>query len=411
VKSLVQQRLARNENGDLDDPFYVADVGEVIRQQAQFSKLLPRVDPFYAVKCNSDPVILKAMTRMQLGFDCASRAEIDSVINLGVDGCRIIYANPCKQASHIRFAAQHGVRMMTFDNEDELFKIKKNHPNPQLVIRVLTDGSKSVCNLGTKFGAHPDNALALLQAAHALGLEVIGVSFHVGSGCFDANAYHDAISRAHKVFQEGASLGFHMSLLDIGGGFPGADNSAGISFPEICQVVRPALEQFFPTGSGVRIIAEPGRFYVSSAFTLATNVHSRRVINANGEGADGDGMNSYMYYINEGLYASLNCIYFDHAVVTPEVLYKHRSQQFLFREDKETSSQILGPKLPCSIWGPTCDSLDCITKDCQLPQLEVGDWIYFDNMGAYTVAASSTFNGFKKCQIIWTNTEADKVLV
>ncbi len=57
------------------------------------------------------------------------------------------------------------------------------------------------------------------------------------------------------------------------------------------------------------------------------------------------------------------------------------------------------PMYPCSIWGPTCDGLDRIVEQCNLPDLQVGDWLVFENMGAYTVAASSTFNGFQRPDI------------
>ncbi|KAI9141998.1 pyridoxal-dependent decarboxylase [Paraphysoderma sedebokerense] len=414
VDSVIKNRLVKNDDGELDDPFYVADIGEVIRQQIRFRKTLPRVEPFYAAKCNPDPVILSAMARMGAGFDCASRTEIDSVLKLGVNPSRIIYANPCKQASHIRFASQHGVRMMTFDNEDELYKIKKNHQNPLVVLRVLTDDSRSMCKFGVKFGAHAENTKHLLTTAQELGLPVLGVSFHVGSGCFDATAFRDAIVTAHRVFEEAKSLGIHMTLLDIGGGFPGADCSTGITFEAIGDVVRPALDEFFPEESGIKIIAEPGRYYVSSAFTLAVNIHARRVNRDNGDKKEkemDEQAASFMYYINEGLYSSFNCIYFDHARVTPQVLFKASTKQYFYHEASSTVSTTLGASYPCSIWGPTCDSMDVITKEGNLPELNVGDWLYFDNMGAYTVSASSAFNGFNKCQVIWTNTESKKLSV
>ena len=60
-----------------------------------------------------------------------------------------------------------------------------------------------------------------------------------------------------------------------------------------------------------------------------------------------------------------------------------------------------GHVFACSIWGPTCDSMDCINKHCELPELAIGDWMYFENMGAYTHAAASEFNGFKKSRIIY----------
>lgn len=90
---------------------------------------------------------------------------------------------------------------------------------------------------------------------------------------------------------------------------------------------------------------------------------------------------SFVDYVNDGMYGSFNCITFDHAVVTPQVLTK--DNEFLYKS-------FMNEELyNCSIWGPTCDSIDCITKEGLLPKLEVGDWLYFENMGAYTVAAAS----------------------
>ncbi|KAI9217201.1 pyridoxal-dependent decarboxylase [Blastocladiella britannica] len=348
--------------------------------------------------------ILNTMVRMGTGFDCASMGEIDSVLSLGVSPLRIIYANPCKAPSQIKHAAAVGVRMMTFDNADELHKVKKHHPNPQMVLRILTDDSKSVCKFGVKFGAHLETTMPLLELAKELGIEIIGVSFHVGSGCMDASSFRDAIVRSRNVFNQGAQLGFNMRLLDIGGGFPGADAGHGISFAQIVAELRPAIEEHFPASSGVKIISEPGRYYVSAAYTLAVNVHARRVVRPTADPVRGK-PESFMYYINEGLYSALNCVYFDHFEVKPKVLLKDGA----FMHGRVLPASI--PSYPCSIWGPTCDSMDVLTTNGRLPELHIGDWLYFDAMGAYTVAASSTFNGFRKCKIIWTNTEAATLLV
>lgn len=376
-----------------DDPFYVADIGDVVRQHRVWTTKLPQVKPFYAVKCNPDPLILRSLAKLGTGFDCASKDEIKAVIDLD-EPCSIIYANPCKAASHIKYAAEVGVRVMTFDNADELYKIKRNHPNPQLVLRVLTDDSKSLCRFGLKFGTPIANVKQLLEVAKSLELEVIGVSFHVGSGCCDAALFKDAISTAHEAFVIAKSIGFQLTILDIGGGFPGSESHTGVSFNEIVDVVAPCLEEMFP---GVTVIAEPGRFFVSSAFTLAVNVHARRIV----PDKSGDlSKTTFMYYVNEGVYSSLNCIHFDHAVVRPKVLLKNGS----FCHGLEYSEQDMRS---CCIWGPTCDSIDLITKQAFLPELNVGDWLYFEWMGAYTVAAATTFNGFAKCHIVWTNTESD----
>lgn len=383
------------QNEERNDAFFVGDMGDIVRKYKIWSNQLPRVEPFYAVKCNDDLAILAVLAQLGTGFDCASKGEIQKVLGLDVDQSRIIYANPCKQASHIKYAAAHDVQMMTFDNETELHKVKKHHPQAKMVVRILPPANtKCQCQLGMKFGCHPKKVPQLLRVAKELGVDVIGVSFHVGSGCYDATAYAAAVASARAVFNVAKDEGFNFSLLDIGGGFPGQP-SAKLPFEEICSVLRPALDTHFPEEMGVRIIAEPGRFFVASAFTLALNIIARRAVTSDDyDSSDETDLDSttgsaatcedksFMYYLNDGVYGSFNCILFDHATVEPELYnaerFKHEAQY------------------KCSLWGPTCDGLDCIVKECSMPELDAGDWIMFRDMGAYTMSAASTFNGMPK---------------
>jgi ornithine decarboxylase len=322
-------------------------------------------------------------------------------LDAGVSPQDIIYANPCKQSSHIRYAANNDVHVMTFDNADELYKVKSINPNAKMVLRILTDDSKSLCRFGVKFGASLSLIPHLLNTARGLDLDVIGISFHVGSGCFDASSFTDAVELARQAFDIGSALGFDFELLDIGGGFPG-NRPDGLQFTDIAAVLAPTIDRLFP--KNVRVISEPGRYFVSSAYTLAVNVVARRVTpSANSPGSDSDEESSFMCklliysdYINDGMYGSFNCITFDHATVKPEPLM--RSGQFCYRNG------FRGPQFLCSIWGPTCDSIDLIGKDITMPEMKIGDWIVFHNMGAYTIAAASCFNGFQKSAIIYTNT-------
>ncbi|XP_023231656.1 ornithine decarboxylase-like [Centruroides sculpturatus] len=267
----------------LEEPFYTVDLGDVVYKYKLWKLNMSRVHPFYAVKCNDSPLILELLAALGTGFDCASKAEIEAVLNMGVDPSRIIYANPCKTGSFIKHAASVGVNVMTFDNEIELHKTKNLHPGAQMVLRIRVDDSSSICRLGIKFGCDVGDATHLLQVAKQLGVNVIGVSFHVGSGCLDANAYHKAIESAHHVFNIGERLGFSFTLLDIGGGFPGSRGPSA-SFEEISGVVNKALDAYFPADSGIRIIAEPGRFFVASAFTLITNIIAKREVMIPNEG-------------------------------------------------------------------------------------------------------------------------------
>jgi len=389
-KEIISDKLNSIEREDCDDAFYIVDMADVILKHKKWVQLLPRVEPFYAMKCNDDPMILKLLVGLGLGFDCASKTELQTILGMGVSPSKIVYANPCKQASHFRFAAQHNVSMTTFDNEMELHKAKKLYPTAKLILRIRTDDSKSLCQLGIKYGAPLKQCRHLLKVAQDLGLNVVGVSFHVGSGCYDAGAFATAVLSARSVFDLAGQYGFDFKLLDIGGGFPGTPD-APITFEEVCNILNPLFEEHFPASSGVRIIGEPGRFYSASALTLAVNVFAKREVPYNqlqdtekeklaNSGCPKEDQMGYMYYVNDGVYGSFNCLVFDHATVVPETL-------------KESSGD---QAYPSSIWGPTCDSMDCITKNVALPKVEVGDWLFFKNMGAYTASAASTFNGFNK---------------
>ncbi|EFW99747.1 ornithine decarboxylase [Grosmannia clavigera kw1407] len=383
------------EPGD-EDTFFVADLGEVYRQQLRWKMNLPRVRPFYAVKCNPDPKVLQLLAGLGNGFDCASKAEIEQVLNMGVDPSRIIYAQPCKTNSYVRYVAAHGVRQMTFDNADELRKIARLFPDAELFLRILTDDSSSLCRLSLKFGASLDTTDSLLALARELGLNVVGVSFHVGSGASDPSAFLKAVQDAHSVFLQAAEYGYSLKTLDVGGGF-----CSDATFEAMAEVLRNALDEYFPAHRGVSIIAEPGRYFVSSAFTIACNVIARRTVEnppqqqqredaVDGIVAPADP--TYMLYVNDGLYGNFSSIMFDHQ--HPEAKVLQTGSRFLY--DSETANAVAPTSgLEYSIWGPTCDGIDRITESIRFGHtLDVGDWLYFEDMGAYTRCSATRFNGF-----------------
>lgn len=304
---------------------------------------------------------------MGTGFDCASKAEIDLVLSLGIDASRIIYAQPCKTKSYLRHAAKVGVKQMTFDNSDELFKIKGCYPDAELVLRILTDDSASLCRLSAKYGASLGEANELLRLARDLQLNVVGVSFHVGSGASDPSSFRKSVQDARQVFDEASTLGYDMKLLDVGGGF------VDETFELFAGALNDALEDYFP--GDVRIIGEPGRYYASNAFTLAANVIARREVV--GQTLD---ERAYMLYLNDGVYGNFSNIIFDHQHPVPQVLQANPAST------RPTEY---------SIWGPTCDGIDVITERYFLPgTVDVGDWLFFENMGAYTKCSATRFNGF-----------------
>jgi ornithine decarboxylase len=213
-----------------------------------------------------------------------------------------------------------------------------------------------------------------MEKANFLELNVVGVSFHVGSKCGTTETYEIAVKDAKYLFNLGKGLGMKMTVLDIGGGFPGSDEETPIKFEEIAKVVNDAIDKHFSDVEDLRLIAEPGRYFASSSHTMVFNVIGKKKIIEKGE-------TKFLYYMNDGVYGCFNCIFFDHA--TPIIC------PFNERNEKKYKS---------TIFGPTCDSLDTISRDIDLPELVVGEWCYVENFGAYTKAAASNFNGFQKVE-------------
>jgi len=377
----------------LEDTFYVFDLGNVYRRLKTWRTLLPRVRPFYAVKCNPDVGILSTLAALGTGFDCASQVELQSVLSLGVDPSRdVVYANACKRPAYLRHMQRTGTGLTTFDSISELCKIKSYHPGASVVLRIRADDPNARCYLGNKYGAEMDEVRGLLQKAQELELRTVGVSFHVGSGASDPQAFGMAIALARRVFDEAHDLGIRsMSVLDIGGGFAGGTGDGMDQLLEASKVINAALDAHFSCssdngapccGEGVqnlRIIAEPGRYFSESACTLYSYVFGKR---ERGERKE--------YFLTDGIYGSFNNLLYDHATLTAKPLLC-ASNPCSCSSDNGAGS--MAPLHPSTLFGPTCDGLDTVMKDVQLPNMENGDWVSFPSMGAYTISASSNFNG------------------
>lgn len=393
-----------------ENPFYVVDLSVVMGKLSDWKKALPRVKPLYAIKCNGDEQICRMLARAGLGFDCASKAEIEHALNLGTHPDNLIYANPCKQANMLRYARKVGVRRMTADNVEELYKIRDLFPEARVVLRIAVDDSKSVCRFNSKFGSPPQEWDAMLTTAKELGLDLHGVSFHVGSGCGDLKPFADAVSAARDAFDLAERYGFRPTLLDVGGGWPG-DDDGNYSFKDVAAVVSDAIDHYFPALSGVEIIAEPGRYFAHTSHTYAVTVIAKRLLSdaqladtaeiesfgarptkdsedtiSSSQHDDGfkkseatDSTPEVALYINDGVYGSFNCVVFDHAEVSPKPLLRRAG----------AGSRTVATKL----FGPTCDSIDVVMPCTRLPEMQVGEWIWFQGMGAYTRCAASRFNG------------------
>jgi ornithine decarboxylase len=299
-------------------------------------------------------------------FDCASPAEIDAVLATTKDPSRILYANPCKRVCDIKYAMSHNIHTYTFDNVAEIKKVVSTNPYARLVLRIYANDPNAQCILSNKFGAHESEWDSILTAAKNLNANLVGISFHVGSGASSPEAFTQALAAAARLQAKARdSYGYSLNLIDIGGGF------SLRTFPQIATAVREAIAELF-VDENVRFIAEPGRFFAETAADFYTPIIGMRSL-VNG---------GHAYTIADGLYGSFNCILYDHAVPhNPEFI----------RTNKSSNS---GSHTLSVIFGPTCDGLDQVASDCLLPELDIGDFLVWRNFGAYTISgASHAFNG------------------
>jgi len=279
---------------------------------------------------------------------------------------------------------------MTFDNINELEKITKLFPDAEVVLRIASNDSLSVMPFGYKFGASYEDALAIIIACKQMNAKLVGISFHVGSGCLSPVAFVDTLRVAKKLFIEAERIGLKLSILDIGGGFPGEDSGeeGTVTFEDMADAIRPVIDHLFPRDQ-VTVIAEPGRYFCTSSTTVAMPVTSKREYVArrrNEDTGESTFVKEVQYYVTDGVYGNFNNIIYDHA--------------------KPVCMPLKEPPLNATLanstfFGPTCDSIDVVAKCIPFPSLEIGDWVYFPNMGAYTVAAGSNFNGFERLKLYY----------
>jgi ornithine decarboxylase len=236
------------------------------------------------------------------------------------------------------------------------------------VLRLRVPNTGSMVELSSKFGALPGEAVDLIAFAHNNKLEVEGLSFHVGSQCTNVQNYSQALHLAAGIFSEARMRGFDLKLLDIGGGFPAHYDDTVPAFKSLAETINAELDRLFP--EPIEILAEPGRFLVASAATAVAQIIGKAVRGG-----------KPCYYLDDGVYHTYSGVIFDHCQ------YHLKS----FRE---------GPTQLCSVFGPTCDALDTISLAEQLPDMELGELVYAENMGAYCAASSTFFNGFPPAKVV-----------
>jgi ornithine decarboxylase len=369
-------------------PLFIIDHDKIRRNYRTFKKHLPRIQAYYAVKANSNQEIIRTLFDEGASFDVASYNEFMQVYTYirhfeekdkdFYIWDKIIFSNTIKDWETLKNIRRYKP-LVTYDNADELRKIKAHCDTAGVVLRLKVPDVGSQVEMGSKFGAEPGEARALIEQASDLGLVVEGLSFHVGSQCTVFDNFTAALDIASQIFHDACKRGHKINIVDIGGGFPVPYNSQVPQFEKLAKVINAELKRLFP--QDIEIIAEPGRFIVATAAVLVSEIVGK---------ARRDG--KVFYYINDGVYHTFSGVVYDHWIPNFHALSRKNPRN----KDGETEV--------CAVVGPTCDSFDKISLSEQLPvDLRIGDYLYTENIGAYSIASSTKFNGFEGAKILHVN--------
>ncbi len=362
-------------------PLVVVDHDVIRRNYATFRRHLPKVQAYYAVKANPAPEIVRTLYQAGASFDVASLPEF-LLVHHHIEHLpakarqdfiwdKIIYANPIKPKETLQALDQYKP-LITYDNPDELRKIKRYAPHAGLVLRLRVPNTGSMVELSSKFGCDTGEAADLILQAFRLGLVVEGLSFHVGSQCTNFDNFVQALNIAAAVMEEAATRGHTIKILDIGGGFPVPYDAHVKPLAVLARKINAEIDRLF--ARDIEILAEPGRFLVATAATAVARIIGK---------AFRDGKTCY--YIDDSVYHTFSGIVFDHCQ------YRVKA----FKRGK--------PSL-ATVFGQTCDGMDAITLSEELPDLHIDDLVYSEDIGAYSNASATWFNGFAPAAVLHIHT-------
>jgi len=370
------QSLARRHG----TPIVVIDHHVLRKNYASFRRHLPKVQAYYAVKANPAPEIVRTLYKAGASFDVASLPEFllvyENIKHLPAKERqdfiwdKIIYANPIKPRETLQELDQYKP-LLTYDNLDELRKIGRYAPHAGLVLRLRVPNTGSMVELSSKFGCDTGEAVDLILEAFRIGLVVEGISFHVGSQCTNFDNFVQALNMAAAVMAEARSRGHEIKILDIGGGFPVPYDRHVKPLGTLAGKINTEIRRLF--ARDIDILAEPGRFLVATAATSVARVIGRAV-------RDG----KPCYYVDDSVYHTFSGIVFDHC-------------QYRLKAFRRGEGEV------CTVFGQTCDGMDTIAQSEVLPRLEMDDLLYSEDIGAYSSASATWFNGFAPAKVVHVN--------
>jgi ornithine decarboxylase len=351
-------------------PYLVIDVAAAAAQYHRIARAFAGAQVHYAVKANPEAPLLSALAAAGSRFDVASRAEIDLCLAAGADPRALSYGHTIKKAEDIAYAYARGVRTFAFDSGGELEKIAANAPGATVLCRLLASSRGARWPLSRKFGCVPGMAADLLCRAADLGLDPIGVSFHVGSQQLDPDRWEPSIATAADLFARMRAEGILLRVLNAGGGFPVDYRTRVAPIEEYAAAIDAAVTQHFGAHRPALMI-EPGRYIAAPAGVLHTQVV---LVSRKAYGED-----LRWVYLDVGRFGGL--------AETEDEAIQYRL----------VTARDGAPAGPVILAGPTCDSVDILYQRApyDLPlDLRDGDVVRILGAGAYTATyASVGFNG------------------
>lgn len=352
----------------MNTPYVVLSLKKLRQNLRIMKECLPTVDIHYAIKALSDEYVINCLHLSNCNFDVATTGEINILEKLSVEPDKCIHTHPIKKKVEIDNALKYGICTFVVDNYAEIDKFIEYKNVAKIILRLSFRAKTALVDLSKKFGCHYEEAQQMLDYADNLGIDVVGLSFHVGSQTKNPDDHINAILKCEQIIKNNPSL----KILDIGGGFPAVYDETDMELKDFCKPINDILKKL---DKDIKILCEPGRSLVANIGTSFVSIVGKSV-------RDG----KIWYYIDDGVYGTFSGKIYDH--IDYKIKYHNVEKYDNFQH--------------CVIAGPTCDSIDVIQEDAWLPtDLKVGDVLYSDNVGAYTIVTASTFNSLPLPKVIY----------
>ncbi|CEF67513.1 Ornithine/DAP/Arg decarboxylase family and Ornithine decarboxylase family and Alanine racemase/group IV decarboxylase, C-terminal domain and Orn/DAP/Arg decarboxylase 2, C-terminal domain and Orn/DAP/Arg decarboxylase 2, N-terminal domain-containing protein [Strongyloides ratti] len=368
----------KNVSGD-SRPFYVMDLGRIQDLINFWATNLPRVRPFYAVNCNYDTVLMNILISSPfMGFFANSREMVEKIYEFTNDSSRVFYGNPLLTGNNLNIAVKRNIPYITCYSLNDLKKISLQCPEVKIVLEVNIQNDMPSEDPSAHMGATIEEIPSILAAIYKLNLHLVGFSFSVGQDRQHPMAYRDAFSVIRGLFEMAEDFGLgKMSFINIGSGFSASNILEIRQFKNIADEINASIDDFFPSIEypDLYFSAKPGKFFAASAFSLLTNIISKDIVDVDAIVHEqfSTSRSAFIYKVNEGCYGSFSCKMNNTIIPKCSPLFDENNSE----DEQHFYGSIIGSS--------DCQS-DVIQEICHFRKMNVGEWLIWENMGAYSLS-------------------------